>query len=212
MRKGMKSHDLHVRGAFALLLPAAMVAILISSCPLAAQFMTKQVNLVYLTRRADVIVQGKVKEVVNESLPGYPNIPTVKVTLTVEIMLRGPQGTEYTFREILLGSRPAVGKKQYSVGENLLLFLPSASNLGLSSPIAMEQGRFHLIPNAKGKWTAVNEYNNAGLFSNVVKEAGSAGQKLTPAQVQIASTKIGAVQLDGFVSLVKSLTSMPRIQ
>jgi hypothetical protein len=209
MRKGMRSRLSGIRKVF--LLPIVVV-VAVSSGLLAAELMVKQVNLTYLTRRSDVIVQGKVTEVLHESLPGYPNIPTVKVTLNIEKMLRGPEGKTYAFREILLGSRPKAAKGGYSVGQHLLLFLPSPSQFGLSSPIGMEQGRFYIVPNTAGRLTAVNESNNAGLFSNIAKDAGKEGQKLTASQLQTASTRGGPVQLDELMSLVTKFTSLSRIQ
>jgi hypothetical protein len=174
--------------------------------------MVRQVNLTYLAQRADVIVQGRVRSVHYEPLPGYPNIRTVRVVLDVESMLRGPAGSTYTFREILLGPRSREGKRGYGTGQNLLLFLPSPSQYGLSSPIGIEQGRFHIAASDRGKATIANEYGNAGLFRNVEKEAGRAGIKLTRSQSLTAGVESGPVDLGEFVSLVRSLTSMPRIQ
>jgi hypothetical protein len=183
-----------------------------SCCPLAAQFMTRQVNLAYLVQRADVIVQGRVKSVRHESLPGYSNIPTVEVTLAVEDMMRGPSGGTYTFREIRLGIRPKGKKQDYRVGQQLLLFLPSPSQYGLSSPIGMEQGRFHISRGAKGRPEIVNELGNAGLFKNVEQALNKAGQKLTAAQSRTVAAERGTARLDEFLSLVGKLKSLPRIQ
>ena len=97
MRKGMPSSAFHIRRGFALQAPVVLLAFLLSSSPLPAQFIVKPVNLAYLAQRADVIVQGRVTEVRHESLPGYPNIPTVVVTLRVETMLRGQAGKDTSF-------------------------------------------------------------------------------------------------------------------
>lgn len=189
---------------------AAFLAVLLGSSTLPAQLMVRQVNLTYLTQRADVIVQGRVRSVHYEPLPGYPNIRTVRVVLDVEDMIRGPAGSTYTFREILLGSRSKEGKRSYRAGQTLLLFLPSPSQYGLSSPIGIEQGRFHIA--REGKAVIANEYGNAGLFRNVEKEANRAGIKLARSQSLTAAVESGAVDLDEFVSLVRSLTSLPRIR
>jgi len=189
-----------------------MLAIILPSYALASQFMVRQVNLAYLAQRADVIVQGRVKSVRHEPLPGYPNIPTVEVTLEVENMIRGPAGGTYTFREVRLGGRPKEGKQGYSVGERLLLFLPSPSQYGLSSPVGVEQGRFHISQGAKGKAEIVNELGNAGLFKNVEQALNRVGQKLTTAQSRAVSVERGPARLDDFLSLVGRLKSLPRIQ
>ena len=100
--------------AFVLCLPAAALVLCFITAPLHAQLLVKPVNLTYLARRADVIVLGQVTDVVHESLPGYPNIPTVKVTLKVENMMRGPEGDTYTFREVFVGLRAKTAKKGYT--------------------------------------------------------------------------------------------------
>jgi len=191
---------------------APPLCILLVSCALQAQFLVKQVNLAYLTQRADVIVHGHVTEVVHETLPDYPNLYTIRVTLSVDDMMRGPAGKTYTFREILVGLRTKEGKQNYQTGQHLLLFMPSPSKYGLSSPIGHEQGRFHIFQNDSGSSMVINETANVGLFNNVALAASSAGQKLTPNQLNVAATKRGPVQLNDFVSLVKNLSSLSRIQ
>jgi hypothetical protein len=191
---------------------APPLCILLASCALQAQFMVKQVNLAYLTQRADVIVQGHVTEVVHETHPDYPNLYTIRVTLSVDDMMRGPSGKTYTFREIFIGLRAKEGKNSYQVDQHLLLFMPSPSRYGLSSPIGIEQGRFHIFQDSSGSSMVTNETGNIGLFNNVALTASSAGRVLTPNQLSIAATKRGPVQLNDFLSLVKNLTSLSRIQ
>jgi hypothetical protein len=190
----------------------AALAVILSAHPLQAQFMVLPVNLAYLTRRADIIVQGRVTDVRHESLPGYANIPTVEVTLEVEKMVRGPAGGTYTFREILIGVQPRAGKQTYQVGQRLFFFLLTPSRYGLSSPIGMEQGRFHIAGGPGGSEMIANELGNAGLFKNVPEAASQAGAALSPSQLRIATVRRGPVALDDFVSLVRRLTSLPRIQ
>jgi hypothetical protein len=189
-----------------------LLLVLLSSFPLQAQFMVQSVNLDYLVRRADVIVQGHVVAVAHEQLPGYPNIPTVTVTLNVEKMLRGPSSGTYTFREMFLGLRSKEGKQSYKIGQRLLLFLPAASQFGLSSPIGIEQGRFHVAAGSGAGAIVSNEFGNYGLFKDVENSANKAGIQLTKKQSQIAASRNGPVLLNDFVSLVQSLTSLPRIR
>jgi hypothetical protein len=190
----------------------AALAVVLSAGFLTAQFMVQPVNLAYLAQRADVIVQGQVREVHHESLPGYPNIPTLVVTLDVEDMLRGKAAKTYTFREVFIGLRPREGKQTYMAGQRLILFLPSPSQYGLSSPVGIGQGRFHIASDSRGSALVVNESGNAELFKDVKQSATNAGMRLTPGQLRVVSTERGAVALNEFVSLVKSLTSLPRIQ
>jgi hypothetical protein len=200
----------HLRGTA--LIGLISLAFLLSASPLAAQFMARPVNLAYLSQRADVIVQGRVKSVREEYLSGYPNIPTVEVTLDIDQMVRGPAGKTYTFREVFLGLRSREGKQGYKVGQQLFLFLPSPSKYGLSSPVGIEQGRFHIARESGGGAKIINGRGNAGLFRNVAKTATQAGKPLTASQLRTVTVERGPVSLDEFVSLVKSLTTLPRIR
>ena len=120
-------------------------------------------------------------------LAGYPNIPTVEVTLNVERSLRGLSGATYTFREVYFGLRSREGKQGYSVGQSLFLFLPSPSQYGLSSPIGIGQGRFHIAGDSAGGARLANEHGNSGLFRDVERDAVRAGKQLTPNQRKLAS-------------------------
>jgi hypothetical protein len=212
MKENNPFHSIRCWQAVTLYLLAAALFCVLSASPLPAQFAVRPVNLAYLSQRADVIVQGQITSVRHAPLPGYPNIPTVEVTLSVERSLRGLPGKTYTFREVCLGLRSAEGKQAYKTGQRLLLFLPSPSQYGLSSPIGLGQGRFQVGSDFTGSARLANEQGNAGLFRNVERDAAKAGIKLTPDQRKLASTNRGPVPLEGFVSLVKSLTTLPRIR
>ena len=211
MKRRFELHNFHVRPQLQVYL-AALAAVLVAISPLQAQFMVLPVNLTYLTQRAGIIVQGRVTEVRYEGLPGYSNIPAVEVTLAVENMVRGPAGSTYTFREALMGLQPKTGKLGYQVGQRLFLFFLARSPYGLRSPIGMEQGRFHITKDPSGSEMIANEWGNAGLFKNVEQDASKAGSQLSTSQMRIATTPRGPVALDDFVSLVRRLTSLPRIQ
>ncbi len=179
--------------------------------PARADFILRQVNLAYLTQRADVIVQGRVVEARYEGMPNYPHIPTVLVTLQVERMIRGPETARYTFRQFLPSSRRRAGKESYQVGQRLLLFLPATSSAGLSSPIGHEQGRFHILRNARGQEVVENELGNRGLFRNVASQAEMSGVGLSQEEAQVVATPRGPVALHDLVSLVEHLRLLPRI-
>ena len=191
---------------------AAALIFILYPCTLSAQFISQPVNLAYLSQRADVIVQGRVTKVLRESLAGYPNIRTTVVTINVESSLRGAIEKSYTFREISVGLQQNFGKQTYGVGQRLFLFLPSPSQYGLSSPIGTGQGRFHISDDSRGSATIVNEQGNAGLFRNVEETAVKAGKRLTSSQLKLTATEKGPVALNDFVSLVKSLMTLPRIR
>ncbi|MDI9612343.1 MAG: hypothetical protein QM330_04655 [Acidobacteriota bacterium] len=198
----------NIGGTFAAL-SALLLALTALPRPLCAQYATRQVNLAYLTQRADVIVQGRVARVRHAPLPGYPNIPTVEVTLEVENMLRGPRGRTYTFREVFLGLRAREGKQGYREGQRLLLFLPASSRYGLSSPVGIEQGRFHITCGSGGEEIVANEMENAGLFRNTALAAR--GVRLTEGQKRLLGVKRGPVRLGEMIPVIHAFTALPRI-
>jgi hypothetical protein len=211
MRINLLSCVSHNCRAITAYLLAAGAIVFLFSYPLKAQALSTPINLTYLAKRADVIVQGEVTDVQYENHPDYPNIPTVKVTLKVEGMTRGPQGKTYAFREMLIGLRSKERKKSYQVGQRLLLFLPTPSKDGLSSPIGMEQGRFHVDRDGKGNAIIANEFGNAGLFKNVAQDVRNEGKSLAASHQRLVAVERGPVALNEFSSLVKSLTSLKRI-
>ena len=204
--RNLMSRPFRILCCTALLLAALMV-------PARAEFLVRQVNLAYLAQRADIIVQGRVLQARYEGLPNYPHLNSVLVTLEIERMFRGPEGGRYTFRQFLLPSQMrGGGKNLYRVGQRLLLFLPAPSQLGLSSPIGHEQGRFHISRNAAGAEVIENEFGNASLFNNVAADAEKSGVGLSHAQSQVAATTRGPVALSDMTSMVEHLMLMPRIQ
>jgi hypothetical protein len=202
----------HCQKTVAMHLAAVTLVCVLFPFPLKAQFAVRSVNLAYLSQRAGVIIQGQIISVRHKPLAGYPNIPTVEVTLNVERSLRGLPGRTYTFRELNMGLRSREGKQAYRTGQRLFLFLPSPSQYGLSSPIGMGQGCFRVSDDSAGRARLANEHGNAGLFRDVERDAVRGGKQLTSDQRKLASTKRGPVPLEEFVSLVKSLTTLPRIQ
>ncbi len=210
----MKKRIKH-RRLFQSLKPILCLIVLSSLSPvpvLWAQVLTVPVNLSYLSQRADIIVQGRVTGIRQEYHTEFTNIPTVEVTLEVENMLRGPSGRTYTFREALIGIKARNTKQGYKVGQRLMLFLPSPSRYGLSSPVGVGQGRFLITRLPTGQDTIANEIGNAGLFKDVENRAFMAGINLSTKHMRLTATKQGPVPLAEFASLVKALTALPRIR
>jgi hypothetical protein len=189
---------------------ASLVLVALHADSAKAQFLYRRVDLPYLAQQAATIVQGRVVEVRYEGHPDYPNVSTVFVSLEVERMLRGDSAERFSFRQYLAGPLARLGKREYAVGQRLFLFMTRESNYGLRAPIAREQGRFRILRDRQGNELVANGYGNAGLFRNVPEAAAKAGVSLSPAQLRVASTERGAVRLEDFVELVRSLSSQAR--
>ena len=175
-----------------------------------AQFLYRQLNLVELTQRAAVIVEGQVTAVRYEPLPGYPHIDTALVTLRVDQALKSAVGQSYSFREFFPpGQSRMVHKRSYVVGQQLILFLPTPSQYGLSNPLGRQQGTFHITEDSKGNKFIANETGNAQLFAGVQQATTKAGRTLSRQPSELQALARGPVPLDTFVSIVKELSDLP---
>ena len=200
------------RRRFALSVGSLIVVCLIGAAvrPVSAQFLTRPTNLTYLARRADIVVTGRVLEARYESHPNYPHVPTLRVTLEVERMLRGPEVKRLVFREWLPPASFASAKRAYVVGQDLLLFLPLPSAFGLSSPIGYEQGRFHIVRDRQGRRMVVNEFGNAGLMKGVAEEAAKGGLLLDARDRRIAALQGGPILLEDFISFLERFMTLSK--
>jgi len=178
--------------------------------PAPAQFLYRQLNLAEMTQRAAIIAQGKVTAVRYEPLPGYAHIDTVLVTLQVAQALKGEVGQTYTFREFIPpGQSRMVHKRRYLVGQQLLLFLATPSQYGLSSPLGRQQGTFHITEDSRGNKYIANEAGNFHLFAGVSQAVNEAGGTLSEQPAELKALASGPVPLTKFVSIIKQLRNLP---
>lgn len=178
------------------------------SAPAWAQYIVRTVNLTELTRRAAIIVEGRVVEARYEGHPDYRHVRTVHVTLQVARTIRGEAEEEFSFRQFLPGlEQQDAGKPLYAPGQHVILFLPRPSRYGLSSPLGGGQGHFLVRADRSGREMVVNPLNNMGLFQGVESEAEAAGVSLSPAEAELALTERGPVAKDRFLALVGRLAN-----
>ena len=105
---------------------------------------------------AGTILRGHVVSAVIEPHPKYSNLKTVVVTISVQRVLKGEAADTYTFRQFVWDARDAADMAGYRKAGELLLFLNPVSAYGLTSPVGLDQGRFRVVRDAKGKAFAVN--------------------------------------------------------
>ena len=144
-----------------------------------------QQTLVDLVDRAGTIIHGHVVFARVEPHPDFPNLTTVVVTLRVQETLKGQAGDTLTFRQYIWDLRDRTDGAGYRKGGELLLFLTPPSEVGLSSPVGLGQGRFRVIRNAVGQRFVVNEAGNVGLFWELRSALESRGVRLTRKQLQL---------------------------
>ena len=86
---------------------------------------------------------------------------------------------------------------QYKVGEEDVIFLSGESDVGLTAPIGIWQGKFDVKTSSTGEKLVVNGTGNRGLLR------GGRQKSALKAMVQ---TKSGEFSYKDFVSLIKQIS------
>lgn len=123
-------------------------------------------TLEQLTNESQLIVHGFVVSSKVEPHPKYQNLSTVVVEMKVVDVLKGSAPERFTYRQFIWDVRDRMDGAGYRKGQELVLLLNAASELGLRSPVGLEQGRFVVQKGQDGRVTAVNGNGNAFLFKD----------------------------------------------
>jgi hypothetical protein len=164
-----------------------------------------QAGLDTLVHRSATIVRGSVTSAVVEPHPQFPNIETVVVTVAVVKVLKGSAPATYTFRQVLLDPRDTADGGGYRKAGQLLLLLNPVSAYGLTSPVGMEQGRFRIQRDAKGKAFAVNGRGNVGLFHEVGERVSDRGIAFSRQAQEMMRKTSGQASLDSLEDAISTL-------
>ena len=124
-------------------------------------------NLEQLTDRASDVVRGTVVSAHVEKHPELTNLDTVVVTLHLTDTLKGSAQGSFTFRQFIWDVRDRQDAAGYRKGQDLLLLMIAPSRYGLSSPAGLEQGRFRIERDRKGREMAINGTGNFKLFEGL---------------------------------------------
>src|SRR5436305_1538233 len=130
---------------------------------------TRQSNLDEMVAKASTIVEGRILAARVEPHPQFKNLNTIVVRMSVSKTLKGSAARELTFRQFVWDVRDRYNRLGYLPGSEELILLGPNSQYGLTAPIGLEQGRFHLSTDAAGRKVAVNGRNNVGLFTTTTK-------------------------------------------
>ena len=190
---------------------ALLVGYVLLAMPAAAQRDARVLhrNLSELVGDSYTIVLGRVVSVKAEPHPQLQNLQTVVVTLQVSEVWKGQAGSTFTFRAFVSDPLDFKGKLGYAGNQDVLLMLTKPSDIGLSSPAGLEQGRFRVTTDAHGNRTMVNGLNNAGLFRNVQKTAPKLDAQLAalPARQLLTQHASGPILFDDFKTIVQTLVA-----
>ena len=182
-------------------LMAAMSLVGLAVTPGFATSMAPQ-NLAALAKSAQDIVVGDVTRI-TEGRQG--NMRYLEVEVSVSEAILGTPGRTLKFRQFGVQAKQPVenGRRfigqlpsmpQYTVGENVILFLGRTSSLGFRTTIGLQQGKFTVLSG-----NAVNAFQNNGLFKNVP----TGGATLTEKQQAMLATRQGGVHAGTFIDFVR---------
>ena len=124
-------------------------------------------NLVQLTGTAETIVHGRISWVHVEPHPQYRNLNSVVVTVAVSRSLKGTADKTITFRQFIWDPRDAIDGAGYRRGDEVILFLNKPTQVGFTSPVGLQQGRFLVQKDKTGKLVAGNGQDNQRLFEGI---------------------------------------------
>lgn len=158
-----------------------------------------------LVEGSATILRGHVISAVVEPHPQFANLQTVLVTISVGKVLKGEAPPTYTFRQFVWDPRDVAESAGYRKAGELLLFLNPVSEYGLTSPVGLEQGRFRVTRDAKGRAFAVNGRANFGLFDQVSSKASARGVIVSRQAEVMMAKPAGPVSLETLEETVAAL-------
>ncbi|HEY1271905.1 MAG TPA: hypothetical protein VGF08_07965 [Terriglobales bacterium] len=177
-------------------------------CLSSAMFATTllQMNLQRLTGNAGKVFRGRVLSIDSGTVTaGGGQLPTVTYKILVEESFKGEfAGNEKQKVAVVTMVSNKMGNirkgkfvrfsafrdlPKLEIGKTYLLFTTQPSRIGLSTTVGLGQGAFR-IAGKPGAETAVNEFNNAGLFRGM--QAPAAAQAAPAARAAAAPSAAGS--------------------
>jgi hypothetical protein len=163
-------------------------------------------NLEQLTSRSAVIVRGTVISARVEKHPQLTALDTVVVKMQVRETLKGQTGSTFTFRQYVWDLRDSKNVAGYMKGQDLLLMMIAPSEYGLSSPAGLEQGRFVISRDRKGREVAMNGYGNLKLFDGIGAQVAAKGIPLSARTAGLVQKHVtGPVEIRDLTALIREL-------
>lgn len=164
---------------------------------------TIQRTLDQLIDESDLIVHGHVLSARLEPHPQLHNLMTVVVTMRIQDTYKGKPASSLTFRQYVWNTNG--GALGYRKGQEMVLLLRPVSEYGLTSPAGLEQGRFQVVQQPKGRTVAVNGQGNFQLFSHLEESAISRGVQLSPhLSGVIKKGQVGQMSLEDLAEVIRT--------
>jgi len=162
--------------------------------------MTRRLTLEQVVGAAQRAFVGRVESV--RSGRDEAGLPCTWVTLSVTEPIFGPVSQTVRFKQIGAAEPLSdgtlfhlAGVPTYHVGDEMVLFLSGESRAGFSSPIALGQGKFHVVHHDGRAWVSASVENAASVRRAL---------RVPPAQQAVEA------DLDEFLALVHRLAGARR--
>jgi len=183
-----------------------ILATLMFAMPAAAQrgALTVPRNLDQLTDRASDVVRGTVVSAHVEKHPELANLDTVVVTLRLTDTLKGSAQGSFTFRQFIWDVRDRQDAAGYRKGQDLLLLMIAPSRYGLSSPAGLEQGRFRIERDRKGREVAINGTGNFKLFEGLDASTKTAASLSSRQASLVAKHRKGPIEAADLTAMIRA--------
>lgn len=155
-------------------LSAALLALVLADGSDAGAALVRPMNLERLVAQAGHIFGGRCVRVRVEHDRTLGQTVSL-VTLVPDRVVKGPHADHGSVTIRLLGdvspaARPGEeteGLPRFEPGERVVLFLYPESQIGLTSPIGLGQGKFRVRPDRSGRPVAENHLRNRGLLEGL---------------------------------------------
>src|SRR6202040_168064 len=108
-------------------------------------------------------------------------------------------------RQFVWDARDVADAAGYRKAGELLVFLNPVSPYGFTSPVGLDQGRFRIVRDSKGKAFALNGRDNIGLFDQVLSQAASRGIAFSKQTQTMMVKPAGKVPLESFEDAIATL-------
>ncbi|MBI4196190.1 MAG: hypothetical protein HY539_00045 [Deltaproteobacteria bacterium] len=179
-------------------------------------FLVLRLNLEQLTVLADRVFVGRCLSV--EKGKDKNGHPVQYVSFKVSENLKGENGETVTFKQVRMETLPLnayesattafSGLPQYQVGEEVVIFLSGESELGLTAPVGLAQGKFDIKEDQQGKRIVVNGLQNQGLLLGLRKSPRFKVMSLSTGEKALldGNPNKAEISYDDFLSLVKKLS------
>ncbi|MBI4446376.1 MAG: hypothetical protein HY645_10755 [Acidobacteria bacterium] len=137
------------------------------SFSIASAATVRTVNLFEMVALAERVFWGRCVAVENQLEEGT-SFPIVRYTFEVLDGIKGVHtGETIVFKQASSGLGGIAGLPQYQKGKEVLLFLYSESDSGLTSPVGMAQGAFRVTKTPDQQVSFINGVQNENLAVNL---------------------------------------------